>query len=160
MDGITQPPRGANNGGTPVHSSPALPEQKSSNRILVVAIIAALLLLALIIAAIVFLLQPATPTERIRDIFIIFMALVSLLIGLALVILIAQVASLINLLQNEIKPILESTQETANTLRGTSIFLSDHLAGPVIKLGQAAAAVRTFLGFQQLFRDKPSKSKR
>jgi hypothetical protein len=160
MNADTQSSPAGNNGPAPTRQPVTLPEQNGSNRILVIAIIAVVVLFALVIAAVIFLLQPTTPTERIRDIFIIFMALVSLLIGLALVLLIAQLASLINLFQNEIKPILESTQETANTLRGTSIFLSDQLAGPVIKMGQTVAAVRTFLGFQQLFREKPTKPDR
>jgi amino acid permease len=70
------------------------------------------------------------------------MALEFLLIGLALVILIIQLANLINLLQNEVKPILESTNETANTLRGTAAFLSQNLTEPVIQLNSYVAALR------------------
>ena len=55
-------------------------------------------------------------------------------IGVALVVLIVQLASLINLLQNEVKPILIATNETVNTLRGTSEFLSENVVEPVIKL--------------------------
>ena len=80
----------------------------------------------------------------IRDIFIIFMALQSVLTGLALVVLLVQVTRLINLLQNEIKPILDSTNETVSTLRGTTAFLSNNLAEPVIKLNEYLA------GFTQL----------
>jgi len=46
------------------------------------------------------------------------MAFESLIIGVTLVILMIQLATLINLLQNEIKPILNSTNETVNTLKG------------------------------------------
>jgi hypothetical protein len=70
------------------------------------------------------------------------MALESLLIGVALVILIVQLATLINLLQNEIKPILNSTSETVNTVRGTVTFLSDNLAEPVIKINETLAAFK------------------
>ena len=83
-------------------------------------IIGAIVLLVLLGVAIYFLLQPATPTDKIRDIFIIVVALESLIIGVALVVLIVQLASLINLLQNEVKPILNATNETVNTLRGTA----------------------------------------
>ncbi len=101
--------------------------------------------LALLIAGIVLLLQPTTDTGRIRDIFIIFMALESLVIGLALIILIVQIARLINLLQNEIKPIVDSTNETVSTLRGTTRFLSDNLVEPVIKLNEYLAGLSQFL---------------
>jgi hypothetical protein len=70
------------------------------------------------------------------------MALEFVVVGLALVILIVQLATLINLLQNEIRPILESTNETANTLRGTAVFLSENLTEPVIKLNEYAVAAR------------------
>ena len=106
-------------------------------------VVAIVLILALIILAVIYMLQPGSPTDRIRDVFIIFMALESLVLGLVLVILIVQLARLINLLQNEIKPILDSTNETVNTLRGTTAFLSDNLVEPVIKMNEYSA------GFQQ-----------
>lgn len=102
-------------------------------------------ILAAIIAGTVYLLQPSSPTDKIRDVFIIFMALESLVIGVALVVLMVQLAVLINLLQNEIKPILHSTNETVNTLRGTVTFLGDNLAEPVIKLNQYMAGFKKLL---------------
>ena len=95
--------------------------------------------------AIYFLLQPNTPTDKIRDIFIIFVALESLVIGVALVVLIVQLASLINLLQNEVKPILIATNDTVNTLRGTSEFLSENVVEPVIKLNGYMAGLYRML---------------
>ena len=97
----------------------------------------------------VFLLSPGLSSgetvARIRDVFIIIMAFESLLIGAVLVILIFQMARLTNLLQNEIKPILDSTNETVSTLRGTSRFLSDNLAEPVIRLNEYAAGLQKLL---------------
>ena len=107
-------------------------------------IILIVLFLAGIGVAVYFLLQPGSPTSTIRDIFIIFMAFESLIIGAALVVLIIQIASLINLLQNEVKPILQSTNETVNTLRGTTEFLSENLVEPVIKLNSYLAGLRKF----------------
>ena len=102
------------------------------------AVIGVILLVILFLAAIGFavfgLLQDADLTSQIRDIFLIFMALESLVIGVALVVLIVQIASLINLLRNEVKPILDSTSEAVNNLRGTTEFLSENLVEPVIKL--------------------------
>jgi hypothetical protein len=105
-----------------------------SKRILTIIIIAAVVLLLLLGLAIFFLLQPSTPTDRIRDVFIIVVALESLVIGAALIILIVQLASLINLLQNEVRPILTATSETVNNLRGTVEFLGENAVEPVIKL--------------------------
>jgi hypothetical protein len=57
-------------------------------------------------------------------------------------VLIVQLARLTALLQNEVRPILESTNDTVNTLRGTSQFLSDNVVRPVIKVNGSLAAVR------------------
>jgi hypothetical protein len=108
-------------------------------------IIAAVLVLAIIITSTVLLLNSSNDTTaRVRDVFIIFMALESLVIGIALVILIVQLATLINLLNNEIRPIIRSTNDTVNTLKGTIVFLSDNLSEPVIKLNETIAAIRKF----------------
>jgi len=105
------------------------------------------LVVGLIVAGLILLLQPGTDTGRIRDIFIIFLALEFLLIGIVMIILIIQLARLTLLLQNEIKPILESTSETANTLRGTTSFLSEHLVEPVLKLNQYLAGMNRIVNF-------------
>jgi hypothetical protein len=118
-------------------------EKKQTRRRLVYISLGALVIVAALIAATVFLLsQPSDTTGKVRDVFIIFMALESLVIGAALVILIIQLSILINLLQNEIKPILTSTNETVNTLRGTAVFLSDNLAEPVMKLNEYLAGMK------------------
>jgi hypothetical protein len=118
------------------------PEQK---RAVIGVVIAFIILLVLIIATTVYLLQPTTNTAKIRDVFIIFMALQSILTGMTLVILMIQLARLTNLLQNEIKPILDSTNETMNNLRGTTNFLSDNLVEPVIKLNEYTAGLSQLL---------------
>jgi uncharacterized protein YqhQ len=134
-------------------------QEAQQQKIIIILVISAILFLALIIASIVVLLLPATDTAKVRDVFIIFMALESLFLGLTMVILIIQLARLINLLQNEIGPILESTNETVNTLRGTSEFLSDNLVEPVIKMNERAAGVNQALKIIGLVRGtKPKKS--
>ena len=104
-------------------------------------VVGVILLLALLVTVVIYLALPDTNTERIRDIMIIIMALEFMFLGIALMVLIVQLATLINLLQNEIIPIVESTNETANTLRGTTEFLSENLTEPVIKLNQYLAGL-------------------
>jgi hypothetical protein len=123
---------------------PGKPAQ-NNNRTLYIIIGVVVLLVLLGIAAIWFLLQPTTPTNKIRDVFIIIVAIESGVIGVALVILIVQLAALINLLQNEVKPILIATNETVNTLRGTSEFLSENVVEPVIKLNGYMAGLYRML---------------
>jgi hypothetical protein len=62
-----------------------------------------------------------------------------------MIVLITQLASLINLLQNEIRPILNATNETVNTLRGTAEFLGDNVVEPVIKLNGYLAGLYRML---------------
>ena len=103
-------------------------------------VVALILVIAAIVGAIALIQRPALAAS-VRDVFIIAMALEFLLIGVAMVVLIVQLAVLTNMLQHEIKPILDSTNDTVNTLRGTTEFLSENLVGPVVKLNSYMAAV-------------------
>jgi len=123
-----------------------LHEQERRQKTLIASIIAGVvLILVLLGVAIFFLMQPTAPTDKIRDVFIIVVALESLVIGVALIVLIVQLASLINLLQNEVRPILNATTETVNTLRGTAEFLGENLVEPVIKLNGYLAGLKRML---------------
>jgi hypothetical protein len=133
---------------TPVELDPQ-PEKKSKTWLF---ILIGVLLIAVLVAGIILLALPGTDTPKVRDIFIILMALESIIIGAALVILVIQLASLINLLQNEIKPILKSTTDTVNTLKGTTEFLSQNLAGPVIKINSSAAGLKKVFDLIGLFK--------
>ncbi len=138
---------------TPNTQQPTTPEELAAIReaerkqktITATVIAGIVVFLALLGVAIFFLLQPATPTDKIRDIFIIVVALESLVIGVALIVLVVQLASLINLLQNEVRPILHATNETVNTLRGTAEFLGENMVEPVIKLNGYLAGLTRML---------------
>jgi hypothetical protein len=120
---------------SPSDESPKPSDQEQKTKQILWAVgIGAILILAGLVFAIWYLMQSTTATDRIRDIFIIVVALESLVIGVALIILIIQLASLINLLQNEVRPILTATSETVNNLRGTAEFLGENVVEPVIKL--------------------------
>jgi hypothetical protein len=131
------------------------PTAQSSERqqrlILIGAAAAGLLALALVVLAVRFMVRNPAATETIRDIFIIVMALESLFIGVALTVLIVQIAQLTNLLRHEIKPILDSTNETISTVRGTTAFLSENLVDPVIRLNGYLAALQRVLDGLRLF---------
>ena len=119
---------------SPEKAAEASQQDQKMKRIMIGVIVGVIILLVLLGLAIFFLLQPATPTDKIRDVFIIIVALESLVIGVAVIVLIVQLASLINLLQNEVRPILTATNETVNNLRGTAEFLGENVVEPVIKL--------------------------
>jgi hypothetical protein len=133
-------------------TAPASSDKSSKKAIIIVGLIAVILIGAFVAFAIFLVQADAGKTAQIRDVFIIVMALEALLIGAALIILSVQVAILINLLQNEVKPILNSTTETVNTLRGTVSFLSNNLTEPVIKMNEYLAGIRKVFDLIRLVR--------
>jgi hypothetical protein len=67
----------------------------------------------------------------IRDLAIIVLALVSIVVGILMVILILEIRSLVNVLERDLGPILESVNETAATVRGTASFVSEQVVKPL-----------------------------
>lgn len=131
----------------PAEQLPVSPSKGNSKSLIrTLWIILVIVFLVALVAGGIFLLAraPEGTTAKVRDIFIIVMALESLVLGAALVVLIVQIATLINLLQNEIKPILDSTNDTVNNLRGTTQFLSNNLVEPVLKLNEYLAGMKKF----------------
>jgi fructose-specific phosphotransferase system IIC component len=110
--------------------------------LIILAVILILGLIAGVVLAIIAMVNHPESTENIRDIVIVFMAAEFLLIGLVLILLVIQMARLTALIRHEVRPILESTNQTMGTIRGTTTFLSDNLVSPVIKANSALAAVR------------------
>ncbi len=77
----------------------------------------------------------------IRDLAIVLLALESLVVGIVLIILVLEVRNLIRLVRDEIKPILNSADETVRTVRGTTTFVSDNLITPVVRVSSFATGV-------------------
>ena len=77
----------------------------------------------------------------VRDLAIILLALESLVIGVVLVVLILEIRNLAKLLREEIKPILDSADETARTVRGTTSFVSETFVKPMIRVSSFASGV-------------------
>lgn len=93
----------------------------------------------------------------IRDLFIIILAMEGMLMGIALIVLVLQLAALVNLLQNEIQPIVDNANETVTTVRGTAQFMSQNVVEPVMKFGALAAGIggvlREALGIRRALRE-------
>ncbi len=115
-------------------------------------VVTVLLLLGLIVGLFFLARAEGQVVSQVRDLFIILMALMMVVIGAALVVLIIQLANLTNLLQHEIKPILHSTTDTVNTLKGTVRFLSDNVSEPVIKLNESLASFKKLVDIFRLKR--------
>lgn len=119
------------------------PESSNKNTTIIIVAVIVLIIALLGLAIFSLTINPGL-TENIRDIFIIFLAFESVIIGAALVILVIQITKLINLLNNEIRPMIDATNDTIHTLRGTTKFLSENMVEPVVKLNSYMA------GFQKL----------
>lgn len=91
--------------------------------------------------------QTAGPSVRVvRDILIIVMALEFILSGVAFVIFLVQVARLINLVQNEIRPLIGAATDTVNTVRGTAAFVSKTIVEPVNSVNDAVRGLTRLVG--------------
>jgi NADH:ubiquinone oxidoreductase subunit K len=130
-----------------------MPRQQKT-AIIVFCIFAVILLTAVIIGIMFLSRSTAETTGRVRDIFIIVLALESLLIGAALIILVIQLAVLTNLVQNEVRPILASTKETVSTLSGTSKFISKRAVAPIISVSSTLAGFGKLLEIIGFIRKK------
>jgi hypothetical protein len=118
-------------------------QHKPRKNILGIFILVLILLIfvGLIVLGILYLTGHPAQAATIRDIFVILLALESLVVGVALVILIIQIASLINLINNDIRPVVEETRETLNIVKGTSTFIGDQLVKPVIRINSYVAGL-------------------
>jgi hypothetical protein len=103
-------------------------------------------------------------TAIIRDISVIILALESVVVLLLLGVVIGMLWWLIQTLEKKITPILDTTNETVNsvsetvnTVRGTATFVSDTVVSPVIKVVSYASGVkrtiRTLTKWRNMRRD-------
>ncbi len=76
-----------------------------------------------------------------RDLAIILLAIESLVIGIVLIILILEIRNLAKLLREEIKPILNSADETVRTVRGTTTFVSETFVNPMVRASSFVSGV-------------------
>ncbi|MCA9965869.1 MAG: hypothetical protein KC423_16575 [Anaerolineales bacterium] len=109
----------------------------------VLGVVGILLLVGLFIWGILWLASNSGPQlEAIRDIVIIALALESCIFGVAFILLLIMVIRLINMIEFEVKPILQKTNETVGTIRGTTQFVSQNVVKPVTKASSYMAGIR------------------
>ena len=129
-------------------TAPATPplsakEMRKRRLILYGSIAGLVVVLILLVIATLWAIQPDNQpiTRGLRDVAIIFLAFLSVVIGAMLVALLYQVTMLTLLLRDEIKPLLESVNETMNTVRGTTVFMSENVVEPTIKVASTLSGV-------------------
>ncbi len=87
----------------------------------------------------------AVVVSLLRDAAIIFVAFETMIIGVLLIILMLQVHSLVVLLRDEVKPMLQAANETLATVRGTTQFVSHNVVSPVVKWSGYLAGFKAVL---------------
>lgn len=90
--------------------------------------------------------------EAMRDVFIMLFALVSCSAVVVMVMMLVAMIRLINMIDYEIRPILERTNETIGMVQGTTSFVSKNVVQPAIKTTSFLAGVRR--GMRTLFGDR------
>lgn len=121
---------------------PSEPSDSRRTLTIVAAVGLTLVLLVVVIGLLIWLAGHPEQAEAWRDAVIVMLALEAFITGVAVIVLVVQVARLSALLQNEVRPLLEASNETLQTVRGTTTFLSDNMVRPVVRLSGAAAALR------------------
>jgi hypothetical protein len=139
---------GSSTGEIPPYQPP--PQQLVPTKYVVIGVITAVGITILSIAFIMYMAANyAFEMAALRDIMIIALALESCIFGIALLILLVMVIRLVNMLEFEIKPILERTNETIGMVRGTTVFMGDNVVKPLTTASSYVAGVRR--GLKTLF---------
>ncbi|NHZ71606.1 MAG: hypothetical protein GWP17_00765 [Aquificales bacterium] len=126
------------------------PEQLVPTKYVVIGVITAVVISIVSIAFIMYMAANyAFEMAALRDIMIIALALESCIFGIALMILLVMVIRLVNMLEFEIKPILERTNETIGMVRGTTVFMGDNVVKPLTSASSYIAGIRK--GIKTLF---------
>ena len=81
--------------------------------------------------------------DEVRDIIIILLAIESLIIGGVTLFLLYQVIMLVTLLREELIPLIQSAQETVNSARGTTVYVSRKIIVPSVKAATTVARLQT-----------------
>jgi hypothetical protein len=94
-----------------------------------------------------------------RDLAIVFLAFVAIVMTLLMAAVVVLLWRLIRVIQREIRPVLTNLQQTANTVRGTTEFVSDSFVSPLIRFSSFFSGVGgTFKAFAGTFKHKEGKS--
>ena len=80
---------------------------------------------------------------EVRDIVIILLAVESLIIGGVTLFLLYQIIMLLTLIREELIPLIQSAQDTVNSARGTTVYVSRKIIVPSAKAATTVARLQT-----------------
>jgi hypothetical protein len=120
-------------------------EKRSRRTKTIIGLVVAAILI-LIIGSFVLMIN-AGVTGTVRDVIIILLALESLVVVTLMLVLVYQVTLLVKMLREEIKPLIESAQETVASARGTTTFVSKKIVTPTVSIAGNLAGIRRMISF-------------
>jgi hypothetical protein len=80
--------------------------------------------------------------EEVRDIVIILLAIESLIVGGVTLFLLYQIIMLLTLIREELIPLIESAQDTVNSARGTTVYVSRKIVAPSVRAATTLARLQ------------------
>lgn len=95
-----------------------------------------------------------------RDLAIVLLAIESIVIGVLLAITLLQIRSLVRVLRDEIKPMLDSANHTMATVQGTTHLVSETLVNPIVHAASYTTgtiqAIRSLFAIARHARRRPA----
>jgi hypothetical protein len=116
-------------------------ERQMRRRMTLIGIGVAVIVLLILLAFVAMI--AAGVIGEVRDIVIILLAIEALVIGGVTLFLLYQVIMLIALLRDELIPLIQSAQETVNSARGTTVYVSRRIIAPSAKAASTVARLQT-----------------
>jgi hypothetical protein len=135
-------------------SSSGTTNRLAARRAALLLLIALPAILTIVGLVLFFFLKDDAQIRNVRDILLILLALEFMVVGIALTLLMIQLARLSMLIELEVRPMVHSAEETLRHLSGTAHFLDENLVNPIVKLNGSLAGIQRVMDIFHLFRRK------
>jgi len=141
----------------PVPTQEELPTETSarlgsSRKLAIIASVVALVILGILIALGVLLFNRPEAAARLRDIFIIWLGIQTMIIGLLMIVMLVAIIyvalklyDLTQFVENELRPMLRRADDAIRTVHSRTVFISDTAVKPVIEVMSYASAVKSII---------------
>ena len=118
----------------------------------IIASVVALVILGILIALGVLLFNRPEAAARLRDIFIIWLGIQTMIIGLLMIVMLVAIIyvalklyDLTQFVENELRPMLRRADDAIRTVHSRTVFISDTAVKPVIEVMSYASAVKSII---------------
>ena len=122
---------------------------------------AVLALIVLLLPIVLVFTSPTSSTSwlvNVRDMSIIYASLFMCVGAILFIVMTTLIAFIAFMIRDHVVPALEKADDTLQTVKGTTTFVSESVVAPIIKVAGAAAGARAMV--QTLMRRKPPKAEK